>query len=270
MLRNRIIVIIILIPLVVSLTALGDWFFTLFMAGILGFAGWEFWRIFKTGGYSPSRLILISGISAIVIARHVWGEPGSIFALGIIIMASMAFHIYAYENGELKSGSDFAITTAGVIYLGWFGSYFIALRDMPEGLWWTMLVLPAVMCTDIGGFIFGSWLGKHKMSKRISPKKTWEGYFGGIFMAVVVTGFTAVLWNLRSPVMAFDRGAWIALAVATLSPLGDFGESMFKRQFGVKDSGTIFSSHGGMLDRIDSWLWAAIIGYYLVYFFWAK
>ena len=270
MLRNRIIVIILMVPAVVSLTAFGGWVFTIFMAGILGFAAWEFWRIFKQGDYSPSRFLLIAGTSAVVISRHAWGEQGSIFTLSLVVMAAMAFHIFDYEHGAPKSASDFAITTAGVIYLGWFGSFFVALRDLPEGLWWTMLVLPAVMFTDIGGFIFGSWLGKHKMSLRISPKKSWEGYFGGIFMAVAITAPVGILWSLRSPVMSFEHGAWIAAAVAMLAPLGDFGESMFKRQFGVKDSGKIFSSHGGMLDRIDSWLWAAIIGYYLVLFLWAK
>ena len=270
MLRNRILVIIALVPLVVFLTASGEWVFSLFMASILGFAGWEFWRIFKTGGYSPSRILLIIGTFLVVFTRHFWGEDGSIFILGIVIMAAMAFHIFAYERGEQKSGSDFAITTAGIIYLGWFGSYFIALRDLPDGLWWTLLVLTAVAATDIGGFIFGNWLGRHKMSRYISPNKTWEGYFGGIFFAVLITASTTFLWQLQSPNILFDRGAWIALAVATFSPLGDFGESLFKRQFGVKDSGTIFSSHGGMLDRIDSWLWAAIIGYYLVHFFWIK
>jgi len=270
MLRNRIIVIIILIPVVVALTAFGDWVFTIFMAAILGFAGWEFWRIFKHEDFSPSRFILIAGTALIVISRHAWGEQGSIFTLGMIIMASMAFHIVDYERGAPRSALDFAITTAGVIYLGWFGSYFIALRDLPEGLWWTLLVLPAVMFTDIGGFIFGSWLGKHKMSKRISPKKSWEGYVGGILMAVVITAPVGILWSIRSPAMTFERGAWIALAVAMFSPLGDFGESMFKRQFGVKDSGKIFASHGGMLDRIDSWMWAAIIGYYLIIFFLTK
>jgi len=270
MLRNRIIVIILMVPTVVALTAFGDWVFTLFMAAILGFAAWEFWRIFKQGDYSPSRFLLIGGTSAVVISRHAFGEQGSIFTLSLIIMAAMAFHVIDYERGAPKSASDFAITTAGIIYLGWFGSFFVALRDLPEGLWWTMLVLPAVMFTDIGGFIFGSWLGKHKMSRRISPKKSWEGYLGGIFMAVVITGPVAILWSLRSPVMSIERGAWIAAAVAMLAPLGDFGESMFKRQFGVKDSGKIFASHGGMLDRIDSWLWAAIIGYYLVFFLWVK
>jgi phosphatidate cytidylyltransferase len=270
MLKNRILVIILMVPAVVALTAYGDWIFTLFMAAILGFAAWEFWRIFKQGDYSPSRFLLIAGTASVVISRHAFGEQGSIFTLSMVIMVAMAFHIYAYEQGAPKSASDFAITTAGIIYLGWFGSFFVALRDLPEGLWWTMLVLPAVMFTDIGGFIFGSWLGKHKMSRRISPKKSWEGYIGGIIMAVVITAPVGILWSLRSPEMTFERGAWIAAAVAMLAPLGDFGESMFKRQFGVKDSGKIFASHGGMLDRIDSWLWAAIIGYYLVFFLWVK
>jgi phosphatidate cytidylyltransferase len=268
MLRNRLIVIIILTPTVVVLNALGGWTFTLAMSAIFGYAAWEFWRIFKNGGYSPSRFLLIAGTAGVIITRHVWGEQGSILTLSTFIMAAMAFHIFAYEHGEPKSASDFAITTTGIIYIGWFGSFFIALRNLPEGFWWLMVALPAVMFTDIGGFIFGSWLGKHHMSPLISPKKTWEGYFGGVFMSVVITASVSYLWGLASPAITFERGALVALVVALLSPLGDFGESMIKRQAGVKDSGKIFPGHGGMFDRVDTWFWTAIIGYYMVIFLW--
>ncbi|MCE1253115.1 MAG: hypothetical protein LWX83_06145, partial [Anaerolineae bacterium] len=81
MLRNRIIVIIILVPTVVALNALGGWGFTAAMAFIFAYSAWEFWRIFKQGDYSPSRLLLISGSAGVVLARHAWGESGSIAVL---------------------------------------------------------------------------------------------------------------------------------------------------------------------------------------------
>jgi len=102
------------------------------------------------------------------------------------------------------------------------------------------------------------------MSPRVSPKKSWEGYFGGILFGIVFAALFASLWHLRVPVITPFKGAIIGLVMAVVTPLGDLGESMIKRQFGFKDSSNLLPGHGGVMDRIDSWIWAAVIGYYLV------
>jgi phosphatidate cytidylyltransferase len=121
-----------------------------------------------------------------------------------------------------------------------------------------------VWLADSGAFLIGSRYGKHKLSPRLSPKKTWEGFFGGIVFGVVSGAILAALWHFMSPAMTVERGALIGLLMGALTPLGDLGESMIKRQAGVKDSSQILPGHGGVLDRIDSWLWAGVIGYYVV------
>ena len=106
------------------------------------------------------------------------------------------------------------------------------------------------------------------MSPRLSPKKTWEGFAGGALTAMLGGGFFAYAYSTWGPLqLPIWIGALFGLVVGLLTPLGDLGESMLKRQAGQKDSGTIFPGHGGAFDRIDSWLWGAVLGYYFIIWF---
>jgi phosphatidate cytidylyltransferase len=110
-----------------------------------------------------------------------------------------------------------------------------------------------------------------KLSPRLSPKKTWEGFFGGLAFAVVLTTALTAVWQLGAgPGTAIQplRGALLGLVMGIFPTLGDLGESMIKRQAGVKDSSNLIPGHGGAFDRIDSWLWAGILGYYLIIWLW--
>jgi phosphatidate cytidylyltransferase len=153
------------------------------------------------------------------------------------------------------------------MYLGWLGAYFISLRQLPEGLWWVLMALPVVWIADSFAYLVGSRWGRRKLSPRLSPKKTWEGYLGGIAGGTLGGALLPLLWQVWSgPDSAITpwRGALLGFVLAVLTTLGDLGESMIKRQVGVKDSGTLLPGHGGVFDRIDSWLWAGVIGYYVV------
>jgi phosphatidate cytidylyltransferase len=141
---------------------------------------------------------------------------------------------------------------------------------LPDGLWWSLTVLFAVWLADTGAYLIGSRFGRHKMTPRLSPKKSWEGYLGGILFSVPGTALLACLWPVwAAPGLTVTplRAALIALVLSLLTILGDLGESMIKRQVGVKDSGDLLPGHGGIFDRIDSWLWAAAIGYYLIFWY---
>jgi len=264
MLAKRLQIVIVLIPVVVGLIAAGGWWFAIVVALFAGIAAWEYWRIFKHGGYTPSLMILMSGAVSLVLTRHLFEFAGSDIVLTVFLFAAVAYHVIAYEHGHLCAGCDFAITVAGMVYLGWLASYFVSLRNLPDGLWWLMTVLPASWFADSGAYLVGSHFGRHKFSPLISPKKTWEGYVGGIVISIVATALLAQLWHLRSPMVTPLRGSVLALCVSTLSPMGDLGISLIKRQFGVKDTSKLLPGHGGVLDRIDSLLWAVPIGYYVI------
>jgi phosphatidate cytidylyltransferase len=105
------------------------------------------------------------------------------------------------------------------------------------------------------------------MAAALSPHKTIEGYLGGAFTAAI-TGYAAgALSGLFNPAFSGLTGLLVGSVVGILCPLGDLGKSLFKRQFNLKHTSNLIPGHGGALDRIDTWLWAGVIGYYLITFF---
>jgi phosphatidate cytidylyltransferase len=160
---------------------------------------------------------------------------------------------------------NFTVTVSGALYVGWLGSYLILLRSLPQvGLTWTLLVIYAAAMTDTGGYLFGSLFGKHKIAPSISPKKSWEGYVGGILVGGLGTWLATFLLHIYFPEIIAIHGLIVGTVLSILVPFGDLAESMFKRQFEIKDSSHVLPGHGGILDRIDSSLWAIVIGYYLL------
>lgn len=268
MLVKRLIVIIFLIPVAVAVITVGGWLFSILIAIVLSIATWEYWRIFRHGGYLPSAFILIAGVMMLAAGRHVLGFKGADILFSIILFLAIIVHLVGYERGQDSAAADFGITIGGVLYLGWLGTYLISLRDLPDGQWWVLLVLPAVWIADGGAYIVGRRFGRHQLAPRVSPKKTWEGYLGGILFGTTGTYLLAILWQTKSPIITPQKGLLIGLILSVITPLGDLGESMFKRQFGVKDSSALIPGHGGVMDRIDTWLWAAVIGYYMVVWAW--
>jgi phosphatidate cytidylyltransferase len=105
------------------------------------------------------------------------------------------------------------------------------------------------------------------MMPTVSPKKSWEGYLGGILIGTLIAFLFAGWFHSYFPTITWQKGIVLGLVISTVAPWGDFGESMLKRQFSHKDSSQLIPGHGGFLDRIDSYLWAAFLGFYLVIWF---
>jgi phosphatidate cytidylyltransferase len=254
----------------------GGVFYYLLIAVILTGSAWEYVRLYRAVRYEPHEVVTVGGVLAIVTARfavtyfHVVDITIPLFVL--LILLAMAVHIVCYERGRAQAGIDFAATVAGIVYLGWLGSYLIDLRFLPQGVWWLMIVLPIVWGGDTGAYSIGVRYGKHKMTPRLSPNKSWEGYFAGVFTSVAVGAFFAYAFSSLDPkplggLINAVQGGVLGLVIGALAPLGDLGESMLKRQGGLKDSSNIFPGHGGFFDRIDSWIWGAALGYFVIHFF---
>ena len=208
---------------------------------------------------------MIGGAVILAIGRAWNGFESADWLISLMILASMTYHLITYERGRDQAASDFAITLSGILYIGWLGAYLISLRNLPNGMWWVLIVLPAVWLADSGAYFVGRTVGKRKFSPRLSPKKTWEGYIGGVVVGTFGAALLAILWNLIEPgVMTPLQGGIIGLILSLVTVLGDLGASMVKRQFGVKDSSNLIPGHGGVFDRIDSWLWAGVIGFYII------
>ena len=251
----------------------GGIFYFLLMGGFLVVGAWEYVRLYRAVKYEPNELVTVGGVLVLVTARFFFSEH-SISLFVLLILLAMTVHLFSYERGRDQAALDFGITVTGITYIGWLGSYLLDIRNFSaEGGWWLMLVLPIVWAGDTGAYSIGAVYGKHKMAPRLSPKKSWEGYIAGVFSSIAIGAFftyafTAVgarqpLAEMITPV----QGALLGLVIGALAPLGDLGESMFKRQSGLKDSSNIFPGHGGVLDRIDSWIWGASLGFIMIQYF---
>jgi phosphatidate cytidylyltransferase len=267
MLVSRLLVTIILLPLGLLTIHYGGLPYYLLVALLLGLAAWEYANLFRFGGSRPSVVLITGGTLLLVLGRVLDGFASAPWLASLLILLSMTYHLVAYERGRDQAGSDFAISLSGILYLGWIGAYLISLRQLPGGEFWLLVILPAVWLADMGAYFAGSRFGKHKLSPRLSPKKTWEGYLAGIPAAIIGTALLAALfqaWTGPDSAITPLRGALVGLVMGVLTTLGDLGESMIKRQAGMKDSGSLLPGHGGVFDRIDSWLWAAPIGFYFI------
>lgn len=265
--RDRLPISILLVPIAMWIIGAGREFYLLGILFIFWLASNEYVKMFRTGQSRPARPLVVGGTLLLIASRELsWLNPhGLLFAL--IIIGALWWHLSDYELGAVTSGTDFAITIGGVFYLGWLGGYLIDIRNLPDGLWWLVIVMPGMWLADTGAYIFGRLWGRHKMSPRLSPRKTWEGYAGSVLCGALGAGLLAMFWRIGAgpnSLVSWPIGALVGAAVGALGPLGDLGVSMLKRQIGVKDASDLLHGHGGALDRMDSWLVAAPVGYYLV------
>lgn len=270
MLSQRVKAALVFVPLVLILIYFGGWVFNLFILALLVIAAYEFTRLFSHIGQRPSLAIILIGVVLLVIQRWFFtGEYLGLFLSFLILLTAIAALI-DFERGNRDAALGFALNLAGILYLGWVGSAFIPLRGFEAGRGWTLTALPAVWLADCGAYFIGRWLGVRKMAPRLSPGKSWAGLIGGMVTGTVFGPLLVLLWRTVEWLPAETplwQGAVIGFVLALLTPVGDLLVSLFKRTAGVKDTGDLIPGHGGILDRIDSWIWAALIGYYLVQLF---
>jgi phosphatidate cytidylyltransferase len=247
--------------------AIGGIPYFLLIGFFLGAAAWEYVDMCQRAGSQPWRGLVVGGTLAVAAARFFFPEYSTtLFAFAIL--ALMIYHLIRYERGRDQAGHDFSASIGGLVYIGWIGSYLLDLRSLENGGWWVMFVLPTVWLVDTGAYTLGAAYGTHRMTPRLSPKKTWEGFAAGVFTGGLGGGFLAFSYTHWGPLhLPIWVGAIFGIVMGILSPLGDLGESMFKRQAGMKDSGNILPGHGGAFDRIDTWIWAAVLGYYFIIWF---
>lgn len=215
--------------------------------------------------HARSALVALGVVSLGVYGVLIWGPQSlhlAALAMGSLALLSFGmFRVPQTAQGALVS----VRLVAGLLYLPVLLSFLPALRRLDDGVAWLFLALAATWLADTGAYFAGRFLGRRKLFERVSPKKTWEGAIGGVFGAVVGVGCVAQIGLPSLPLVhVFAMG----IVGSCTSIVGDLVESMMKRAFGVKDSGSIMPGHGGLLDRVDGllfsgaslWLYATLFG----------
>ncbi len=269
--RTRIVAALIAIPIVVVPIYLGGMWGLLLGVGVTIISTLEMYHMFRNSDYHPSRLIGVPWAVLLFLAGwdpeqvqrssiQVTGwltEPttqllelvsfptDTVLVAGFLI--TLTYCLFVHEN---PVGAWFS-TSAVAIYLGVMLGQIVSLRFLDNGFAYVLFGFLVTWANDSAAFFVGVTLGKHKIIPRLSPKKSWEGTIGGWIFAAVAGAILAALLPVRAGPFF---GAFIGLVSGVLAFFGDLSISMLKRQFGVKDSGTFFRGHGGMLDRLDSLL----------------
>jgi phosphatidate cytidylyltransferase len=183
------------------------------------------------------------------------------FAMPLLLTSAIVLPLIWLLLRPKKEGAfiGWAWTLAGILYIGWLLSYFVALRGLDEHGSWVFLALFTTFGSDTTAFFAGRALGRHYLAPGISPGKTWEGAIAGVVGAIIVS----LLFTILIPI-SYWQAIILGLLVSIFGQLGDLMESLLKRNMGVKDSGRLLPGHGGALDRIDSVVFAGVVVYYYV------
>lgn len=233
------------------------------------FGVWEVFRALEAAGTRLPIVPVMTGTLAMPTAAYFGGLEGLLFAMLVSSVAVLLWRTLAGAAGSARS------IYAGVFALAWvpFLISFAALPlhatggvtpiglwpggVVPVGAWQVATILLLVVANDTFGYLVGASLGKHPMAPKISPKKSWEG-FGGSVAGAVAVGVPASVFLLDKP---WWVGVILAVALVAAATAGDLAESMVKRELGIKDMSSILPGHGGVMDRLDSIVFAAPVAF---------
>jgi phosphatidate cytidylyltransferase len=184
------------------------------------------------------------------------------FALAFIFLSFSIYTLFSFK--DIKSAaSEAALLFFGVMYIPYLLGYLVLLRSHPLGFKWILLIMFIVMSCDSAAYFIGCRYGKRRLYPEVSPKKSVEGSIGGLAGSLAGALLARQLFFAE---LSVGDALLAALLIGSLGQVGDLFESLIKRSCGVKDSGTIFPGHGGILDRLDSILFAAPAAYYYALF----
>ena len=242
----------------------GGWVYTIGVTLMLSCAIWEFIHLFRNGGYSPNPYPVLAGTIAIMVSTYPNNLLLTSLAYIVSVFAIFILTLQDYEKKESTAAFNVTFELACLFFITFLGSYIIKIRFLPNGLFWIMLSIFPVGIGDIGAYGIGTLFGTHKLAPKLSPNKTIEGYIGGFFAAIAGSIAIGAIAHHYVSSITIKNAVLIGSITGLLAPFGDLSKSIFKRQFHKKDTGNLIPGHGGMLDRIDTWLWASPIAYYLI------
>lgn len=271
MLKQRIITAIILAPLAIAaIFYMSLENFAIFIMAVMAIGAWEWGPLMgfenkrRRIAFMMATIILISGIWYYFPLISLWNEQAQLestikYILWIavawwLVSAALTFLYPRYSSFWSSHRSIRGVFGWLTLVPTWLA--FVVLRsndyvvDPYQGAQLIMFLFLMVWSADVGAYFVGKSIGKHKLMPNVSPGKTMEGFIGGVIFACLLVAIAGanLNWNQQQFILVIG----VTVVITTISVLGDLNESMFKRQAGIKDSGTILPGHGGILDRIDS------------------
>ncbi|MBM4341149.1 MAG: hypothetical protein FJ110_16585 [Deltaproteobacteria bacterium] len=250
-----------LIPPLVLIIALGPSLILTLMVLLITLLGMrEFYNLALPDSERIGHVVgIILGLVLSIIFSY--GNPDILIPFIILILLVLCTFFMITSQDLLTTISKLSVTFFGIFYIGFLLSHVILIRNQADGRAWLLFLMITVWSGDIIALFSGTLFGKHKLYPKISPNKTYEGLFGAIIGSVVI-GLLFAFFFLPN----FNTVACILVTIGMgiLGQVGDFTESMLKRGAQVKDSGSLFPGHGGVLDRIDSFLFSTPFLYYLL------
>ncbi len=214
-------------------------------------------RLAERKAISAPLLPLAVGGAAMVVAGYLRGAEGAFVAMALTVLAVLVWRMTAPPEDYLR---DATASVFAVLYVPFLATFVALVLSADDGSWRVLVFLLLTVVSDTGAYAVGWRFGKRKLAPRISPGKTREGLLGAVSFAMVAGALCMEF--------LIDGGTWwqgllLGLAVAVSATLGDLGESMIKRDLGIKDMGTLLPGHGGIMDRLDSILPTAPVAWVL-------
>lgn len=257
----------VMVPVVGVAVYVGGAAFFALVALATVFAAREFSCLFVARGFRPPHQVAMLLAFAFVVEAQM-GDRGSGAVLAAAVLLPLVWMLF--RQRDLGGGLvGWALSVAGALYVGWPMGHFLSLRavpggsessPVPEGAIWVALVLAGTWACDTGAYFVGRRWGCHKLYSRISPGKTWEGTIGGLALSAIIVPLVG------RPMLALPWAHAVALGmvIGVAAILGDLVESMMKRATDAKDTGRLIPGHGGLLDRLDSLIFAVVAAYYYI------
>ena len=244
-------------------TLLSPWGYVALLGAVTVVGVLEFYKLSQCCGYAPQKVmgvalsVVLFGFvaaifSSIVIARSEIAESLILAAMLYALVAVPTVFVCELFRAEEHPIANVAVTLAGVLYVALPTTLMLAVPQLLSqshewNPWYAICYILIIWANDSFAYLAGVGFGRHRMCERISPKKSWEGFVGGV---VAAAGFSALFGHLLGGELLVWAGLGVVVAVTGVA--GDFVESLFKRSAGVKDSGAIMPGHGGVLDRFDA------------------
>jgi len=250
-----------------------NWLFAVIAAVALAAGLFEFFSLTKKLELKADASIAYLGAAALFVA-FLFDAPTKapdllILTVALFIIVTIATQTFRFQKDFSKMLTGIGVTVFGVLYVIFLGGFLVSMRvgfETFPGLSTKLLGFFFLigMGSDVGAYYIGKNFGKHKPLPKISPNKTWEGFIGGMLLAIIFAALSTLLFFPELPYMVSIP---LAIVMSAVGVIGDLAESAMKRGAGAKDAASILPGHGGLLDRLDSLLFNAPILYYFARFY---